>query len=244
MKELPGYDVATHFTPRYNVWDQRVCAVPDGDLFDAIRGGRASMVTDHVDRFTPSGLRLRSGKELDADIIVTATGLQMVFLGGAEVYVDGQRVDLTRSISYKGSMFTDVPNLSWTFGYTNASWTLKADLIAEYVCRLLKHMDAIGATHCTPRRYDPTLREEPWVAFTSGYIERSIDQFPKQGSKRPFRRYQNYVIDLLTLRFGKLQDDALEFGFAHVGRKKGPSARVPSPTTRTSRTSRTSIDFN
>lgn len=210
----PGYDVDKHFTPRYEVWDQRVCLVPDGDLFQAIRSGRVSVVTDHIDTFTRSGIRLRGEQELEADLIVTATGLELLFLGGIELSVDGQRVEPSRTMNYKGVLLSDVPNLAYTFGYTNASWTLKADLTAGYVCRLLRHMDAIGASHCTPRRLDPELREEPWIDFSSGYVARGLPRFPKQGSKRPFRLYQNYALDLITLRYGAVGDRALEF---HIG---------------------------
>jgi monooxygenase len=225
-KQLPpDYDIEKHFTPRYNVWDQRLCLVPDADLFTALRKGRASVVTDQIERFTRTGIRLRSGQELEADLVVTATGLRLVFLGGAEVWVDGRRVALHRALNYKGCMFTDIPNLSCAFGYTNASWTLKADLTAEYICRLLNHMDAIGASSCTPRRNDPEVRDEPWLNFTSGYVQRSLAMFPKQGSKRPFRLYQNYLLDLLALRFGDLADSALEFASARV--REAPMAGVP-----------------
>jgi monooxygenase len=206
----PGYDVTTHFKPRYNLWEQRLCLVPDGDLFEALKSGRASVVTDHIERFTERGLRLRSGQELEADLVVTATGLELLFLGGLELKVDGARIEPSKSMNYKGCMFSGVPNLAYTFGYTNASWTLKADLIAEYVCRLLRRMDEVGATHCTPR-HDSTMPELPWIDFSSGYVTRTLDRFPKQGARRPFRLYQNYVLDLWMLRHGRVDDGTLEF---------------------------------
>jgi cation diffusion facilitator CzcD-associated flavoprotein CzcO len=202
----PDYDVGTHFTPRYNPWEQRLCLVPDADFFRAIRRGKVSVVTDHIETFTETGLKLKSGVELEADMIVTATGLELVPVGGARLVVDGQPVDLSKRFIYKGMMYSDVPNLASVFGYTNASWTLKADLVCEYVCRLLNHMDRHGYRQCTPHNGDPTLKEEPWVTFSSGYIQRALAHQPKQGSRRPWKLYQNYALDLLTLRFGRLRD--------------------------------------
>ncbi|HYV16120.1 MAG TPA: NAD(P)/FAD-dependent oxidoreductase, partial [Conexibacter sp.] len=193
-RRLPeGYDVATHFTPRYDPWDQRMCLVPAGDLFEAIARGDASVVTDGIETFTERGLRLASGAELEADVIVTATGLNMLVLGGMTLSVDGRDVDLADTVGYKGIMFSGVPNLALTLGYTNASWTLKGDLAAEYVCRLLNHMDARGYRVCTPRRPDPSLPTSPMVDLTSGYVQRSLDALPKQGAKRPWRLHQNYA---------------------------------------------------
>jgi cation diffusion facilitator CzcD-associated flavoprotein CzcO len=209
----PDYDVATHFTPRYNPWDQRVCLVPDADLFSAIKQGRASVVTDHIETFTEKGLELRSGQELEADVIVTATGLKLQLLSDIEFSVDGERRDLSKSLCYKAMMFSGVPNLAYSFGYTNASWTLKVDLTSEYVCRLLNHMERHGDTTCTPR-HDPTVEEQPFLDFSSGYVQRALELMPKQGSKRPWRLYQNYVLDLLTLRFGKVDDGTMEFSRA------------------------------
>jgi monooxygenase len=206
----PDHDLA-HFTPHYNPWDQRLCLVPDADFFRAMRRGQVSVVTDHIESFTETGLKLRSGGELAADMIVTATGLALVPVGGAKLVVDGQPVDLSKRFIYKGMMYSDVPNLASVFGYTNASWTLKADLVCEYVCRLLNHMDRHGYRQCTPHNGDPTLKEEPWVSFSSGYIQRALAQQPKQGSRRPWKLYQNYALDLLSLRFGKLRDDAMVF---------------------------------
>ncbi len=206
----PEFDVDTHFTPRYNVWDQRLCFVPDGDLFDALKRGNAEVVTDTIERFTERGVRLSSGVEIDADLIVTATGLKLKFLGGATVEVDGRVVDPATTMNYKGVMFSDLPNMACAFGYTNASWTLKADLTAEYVCRLLNHMDATGAAQCTPRR-DPSVNEEPFVDFSSGYIQRALALLPKQGSRRPWKLYQNYPLDIVMLRFGEVDDGTMEF---------------------------------
>jgi cation diffusion facilitator CzcD-associated flavoprotein CzcO len=207
----PDYDVDTHFTPRYNPWDQRLCLVPDADFFRAIRRGKVSLVTDHIETFTETGLRLKSGAELAADLIVTATGLVLVPLGKAKLSVDGCAVDPAKTFIYKGMMYSDVPNLASVFGYTNASWTLKADLVCEYVCRLINHMDRGGYRQCTPRNGDPSLTEEPWVNFSSGYIQRALAKQPKQGSKRPWKLYQNYALDLLSLRFGSMRDRAMVF---------------------------------
>ncbi|MGN8077692.1 flavin-containing monooxygenase [Variovorax sp. 22077] len=213
----PGYDVATHFTPRYNPWDQRLCLVPDGDLFAAIRAGRASMVTDHVDTFTPGGIRLKSGRELQADVIVTATGLELQVLGGVRLEVDGRSVDPAATFNYKGMMYSDVPNLASSFGYTNASWTLKSDLTCAYVCRVLNHMEKHGWRQCTPRNTDPSLVPEPWLDFSSGYVQRAVDRFPKQGSRAPWRVYQNYARDLVSLRFGSVDDGVMEFANPRAG---------------------------
>jgi monooxygenase len=207
----PDYDVGTHFTPSYKPWDQRLCLVPDGDLFDALKSGRASIVTDQIERFTETGLLLKSGARLDADLIVTATGLNLEVLGGMRVTVDGVPVDLSRTMNYKGMMFSDVPNLASSFGYTNASWTLKSDLTARYVCRLLNHMDRTGLRQCTPRRSDPEMAGEPALDFTSGYVQRGIARFPKQGARAPWKLYQNYLRDLLSLRFGKVDDGEMRF---------------------------------
>lgn len=204
------YDVATHFTPSYNPWDQRLCLAPDADLFHAIKAGRASVATDGIETFTETGIKLRSGAELPADIIVTATGLNLKVLSGMEITVDGVRFEPSQAMSYKGMMYSDVPNLATAFGYTNASWTLKADLTCEYVCRLLRYMDRHGYAQCTPTR-DPGVTEAPFLDFTSGYVQRAIQQLPKQGAKRPWRLHQNYAVDLLTLRFGRLNDGTLRF---------------------------------
>ena len=207
-------DVAKHFTPTYKPWDQRVCVVPDGDFFDAVRGGKVSVVTDQIETFTETGIRLRSGAELDADLIVTATGLKLKFLGGMEVVVDGKRIEPAETMAYKGMMISDVPNLALAIGYTNASWTLKVDLTCEYICRLLNHMDQHGFTQCCPRRNDPSVQEEPLLDFTSGYVRRSIDQFPRQGSVAPWKLHQNYALDMMLLRHAKLDDGTMAFSSA------------------------------
>lgn len=206
----PDYDVATHFTPRYNPWDQRLCLVPDADLFDALRSGTAAVVTDTIERFTADGIRLASGTELPADIVVTATGLELQVLSDVAFSVDGAAVDLAQTFNYKGMMFSDVPNLASSFGYTNASWTLKADLTCAYLCRLLNTMRRRGLRQATPRVGAEPLTPEPFLSFTSGYVTRAMEKFPKQGSKAPWRLHQNYARDLLALRCGSV-DDGMEF---------------------------------
>ena len=203
-------DVQTHFTPRYNPWDQRLCLVPDADLFAAIREGRASVVTDQIERFTRKGILLKSGKEVEADIIVTATGLKLTVLGGMELSVDGAPVNMAKVMAYKGMMYSGVPNLASSFGYTNASWTLKCDLTCEYICRLLNYMDRQGYASATPQR-DASVEEAPWLGLTSGYIARARDILPKQGMTRPWRLYQNYALDLVTLRYGRVNDGTMVF---------------------------------
>lgn len=206
----PDYDIATHFTPRYNPWDQRLCLVPDADLFGAINAGKATVVTDTIDRFVAEGIRLVSGETLPADIVVTATGLDLQLMSGVDFTVDGRRIDLGQALQYKGMMFSDVPNLTYTFGYTNASWTLKADLVATYVCRLLNTMKKRGMRQATPHNDDPTMAVEPFVDFSSGYIQRAADRLPKQGTKKPWRLNQNYALDVLALKFGSV-DDSMTF---------------------------------
>jgi cation diffusion facilitator CzcD-associated flavoprotein CzcO len=207
----PGYDIDKHFKPSYDPWDQRLCLVPDGDLFEALSDGRASVVTDHIETFTERGLKLASGAELEADLIVTATGLNLLALGGLEMTVDGQDITLAETMSYKGMMLSGVPNLAFAVGYTNASWTLKCDLTCEYVCRLINHMDERGLRQCTPHNRDPGVSGQPFIDFSSGYVLRAIDKFPKQGSKAPWRLHQNYPLDILNLRFGSIEDSAMEF---------------------------------
>jgi monooxygenase len=216
------YDM-THFTPPYKPWDQRLCAVPNGDFFRVLKRGEASVVTDHIERFTEKGLLLKSGKELPADIVVTATGLNLQLFGGMRISVDGQPVDMTTKMNYKGMMFSDIPNFSNTMGYTNASWTLKADLIAEYVCRLLKHMDATATRICVPRRNDPTVEETPYLDMTSGYFQRSADVLPKGGSKAPWKLFQNYTLDMNLFRRGAVDDGVMSFSkpFAVAGGAEG-----------------------
>ncbi|MGP0110987.1 MAG: flavin-containing monooxygenase [Acidimicrobiales bacterium] len=208
VRALPeGYDVDTHFNPRYSPWDQRLCLVPDGDLFEAISAGRASVVTDTIDTFTEDGIRLASGDELATEIVITATGLQMLLLGGITLEVDGRPVDTGSTVAYKGLMLCGVPNLALTFGYTNASWTLKADLTADYVCRLLDTMEERGIRQCTPVAPDPSQPTEPFLDFSSGYVTRAIADLPKQGTTAPWRLHQNYALDTLLLRFGKVDDE-------------------------------------
>lgn len=207
----PDYDIDTHFTPQYNPWDQRLCLVPDGDLFAAIKSGQASVVTDHIDTFTETGIRLRSGEELPADIIVTATGLTMTLMSGVQLLVDGALVALSSTTSYRGAMYSDIPNLASAFGYTNSSWTLKCELIAEYVCRLLNYMDRHGYAQSTPRQPDVPTAETPAVNLTSGYVQRAIATLPRQGSQKPWKMYQNYALDLLNFRYSAINDGTLEF---------------------------------
>ncbi|MCU0676303.1 MAG: NAD(P)/FAD-dependent oxidoreductase [Myxococcota bacterium] len=268
-KELPpDFDVETHLSPDYAPWDQRLCLVPDADLFHAIRDGRASIVTGHIDTFTEKGLRLKTSSadfasrptgrraahevsegswegaprgfmprgggsgdrpsrklkasgnepptELEADVVVSATGLQLLFAGGMELFVDGKKVETNQLYTYKGTMFSGVPNLALAFGYTNASWTLKADLIADYVCRLLKHLDQTGARYFVPVVDDPSLQAEPFLDFSSGYVQRALPSLPKQGSKTPWKLYQNYLLDLWLFRYAKLEDGAMRFVHEHA----------------------------
>jgi monooxygenase len=207
----PGYDIDTHFKPTYGPWHQRLCLVPDGDLFEAINEGRASICTDQIDAFTESGLRLASGAHLDADVIVTATGLNLQVLGGVELSVDGREIAIPETFGYKGMMLSGVPNLALAFGYTNASWTLKCDLTCAFVCRLLNHMDARGYAVCVPEMGDHVVESQPFIDFSSGYVQRAIDKFPKQGPRPPWRLFQNYALDVLSLRFSQLEDGVLRF---------------------------------
>ena len=219
IKQLPeGYDVDTHFNPSYNPWDQRLCLVPDGDLFRSIRTGRASVATGHIDTFTERGIRLTSGEEIDADIVVTATGLQLLAFGGAQLVVDGRDVALPDTMAYKGMMLSGVPNFAFTIGYTNASWTLKADLVSEFVCRVLRHMDARGQDICVPVNNDPSITAVPLLDFQSGYVQRSIDQFPRAGSRQPWRLGMSYAHDVVTLRHRRIDDGSLRFSRARARR--------------------------
>ncbi|HMJ03797.1 MAG TPA: NAD(P)/FAD-dependent oxidoreductase, partial [Conexibacter sp.] len=214
-RQLPvGYDVDTHFTPTYQPWDQRVCLVPDADLFKAIGSGGASVVTDRIETFTERGLKLATGEELEADVIITATGINLQLLGGMAIGVDGEEVVLSESVGYKGLMFSGVPNAAVTLGYTNASWTLKADLCAQYVCRLLNHMDANGHDIVTPLGPDPSQPTHPFLDLRSGYVLRSLDALPKQGDRTPWRLHQNYALDILMMRRGAIEDEGLAFSRA------------------------------
>jgi monooxygenase len=205
------YDVGTHFTPNYKPWDQRVCVVPDGDLFKAVRQGRASIVTGTIDRFTATGIKLNSGQELLADTVVVATGLKLKLLGGMTLTVDGKPVPANEAMSYKGMMLSDVPNFAMAFGYTNAAWTLKADLTAAYVCRLLRYMDKHCKAIAVPRG-ESDVQSQPFLGFTSGYVQRAHDTLPRQGSRAPWQVYQNYFRDLFTIRFGRIADRVMRFG--------------------------------
>jgi cation diffusion facilitator CzcD-associated flavoprotein CzcO len=228
MRQLPeGYEVDTHFAPTYGPWDQRLCLVPDGDLFRAISGGGASVVTDGIETFTERGLRLTSGRELEADVVVTATGLNLLVLGGMEIVVDGTPVELSEKVAYKGMMFDGVPNLALTIGYTNASWTLKGDLVASYVCRLINHLDDGGYATVTPRLPVAELETEPFIDLRSGYVLRALDQLPKQGPATPWRLHQNYPRDIVMLKYGSLEDDAIEFARAPAA--AGAAAAVAAP---------------
>ncbi len=211
-----SHDVDTHFTPRYDPWDQRVCFVPDGDLFEALKGGQAEVVTDHIAAFTPAGIRLQSGRELAADVVVSATGLTLNLLGDVAFAIDGQPVDFSKTLGYKGMMFSGVPNLVYTFGYTNASWTLKADLTANYASRLFAYMDRNGFSTATPAAA-PGIETRPFLDFSSGYVQRAVDMMPRQGTKAPWRLYQNYLLDLLTLRYSRIADGRLKFGKSSRG---------------------------
>ena len=226
----PGFDVERHFTPRYAPWDQRVCLVPDGDLFAALRSGRAEVVTDAIEGFTETGIRLASGRELPADVVVTATGLELQVWGGIRVSLDGVPVDASRTLVYKGLMNSGVPNLFTTFGYTNASWTLKADLTARWVCRLITHMDRHGHTTCTAV-HDPSVGTEPFVDFSSGYVQRALPLLPRQGDRPPWKLYQNYARDWLTLRLGRIDDGVLAFGRAAPGPAGTPAVANASAAT-------------
>jgi cyclohexanone monooxygenase len=206
----PQFDTATHFTPRYKPWDQRVCLLPNGDLFSALRSGQASVVTQTIERVTPTGLLLSNGEHLDADIIVSATGLQLNALGDIAFSVDGLPYSPSQALAYKGMMLSDLPNVFMAMGYTNASWTLKADLTAGYVCRLLKHMQRHNYTQAVPRK-DPQVQAQPYFDFSSGYVQRAAKVLPQQGDRQPWRVYQNYLADMITLRWSRLDDGVMQF---------------------------------
>jgi monooxygenase len=217
----PGYEVDTHFKPRYQPWDQRLCLVPDSDLFEAIRSGRASVVTDEIENFTEHGIRLRSGQELEADIIVSATGLQMLALGGVQLSVDGSPVDTFRAFVYKGTMLSNVPNFAFCIGYTNASWTLRADLASTFVCRVLNHMNRRGYRICTPVCNPTALQAKPLLNLTSGYVTRAAANLPKQGATKPWVIRQNYILDMLMMKLSRLEDGVLRWESAR------PNAHSP-----------------
>ncbi len=208
------YDIAKHFTPNYNPWDQRLCLVPNGDFFKAMREGKASVVTDHIASFTETGIQLASGEHLEADIIVTATGLELVTLGEMDFFVDGNQVDFAKTWTYKGFAYSDIPNLASTFGYINASWTLRSDLTAEYVCRLLNHMRKKGVVQCTPRlrEQDRNMKERPWIdGFSSGYMQRMMHRMPRQGDHEPWINPQNYRRDKKMFKHSPIDDGVMQF---------------------------------
>jgi cation diffusion facilitator CzcD-associated flavoprotein CzcO len=205
------FDVEKHFTPSYKPWDQRMCLVPDGDLFSAIKDNRANVVTDTIDTFTPTGILLNSGNEIEADIVISATGIELNALNDINVSVDGVKVEANRKLSYKGMMLSGVPNLAITFGYVNSSWTLRADLTCEYVCRLINTMDKEGCAACSPEEDLNALVEDDYIDFTSGYVQRALDRLPKQGKKSPWRNYQNYLLDIFYVRLFSIKDSTLRF---------------------------------
>ena len=208
------YDIAKHFTPNYNPWDQRLCLVPNGDFFKSMREGKASVVTDHITSFTETGIQLASGEHLDADIIITATGLELVTLGEMDFFVDGNQVDFAKTWTYKGFAYSDIPNLASTFGYINASWTLRSDLTAEYVCRLLNHMRRKGVAQCTPRlrEQDRSMKERPWIdGFSSGYMQRMMHRMPRQGDHEPWINPQNYRRDKKMFKHSPIDDGVMQF---------------------------------
>jgi monooxygenase len=207
----PEYDIKTHFTPKYAPWDERLCLVPNGDLFYAIKKKKASVVTDHIEAFTENGIQLKSGKLLDADLIVTATGLKATIVSNFEIEVDGTPVDFSKTVAYKGCMFSDIPNMSLAFGYTNSSWTLKCDMVSQYVCRLINFMDKNGYKQSCPKQNDPNLKLEPYLDFTPGYILRVLDRLPKTGSKAPWRLEQSYFYDKVIFEKNALDDGVIEF---------------------------------
>jgi len=210
-RQLPeGYPVDVHFRPAYDPWDQRLCLVPDGDLFRVLREGTADIVTDTIDTFTEKGVRVSSGDELLADVVVTATGFNLKVMGGIDLEVDGERIDLRDRMAYRALMFSGVPNFAYTIGYTNASWTLKADLVADYVCRLLAHLDAHGHRSAVPVP-DPAVGEAPFMDFTPGYVKRSEHLLPKQGDREPWRLRQNYFHDIRSIRRSRVDDGVLRF---------------------------------
>ncbi len=225
-EQLPDYDLDTHFTPAYNPWEQRLCLVPDNDMFAAIREGKASIVTDHIESFTEKGLKLRSGQELEADIIVAATGLNLQMLGGADLIVDGEKIDVGSTHAYKGTMLSGVPNMAFVFGYTNASWTLRADLISEYVSRLINYLDDYGLASATPRFSLTDAEDQPFADFSSGYFQRASSLLPKQTTQAPWKQNQSYAHDLMDLRFGVIEDGVLEF------KKANPASHETAPASR------------
>ncbi len=230
-RELPkGFPIDPHFTPTYKPWDQRFCVAPDGDLFKAIRSGKVSIVTDHIERFTPRGLALRSGEELEAEVVVTATGLELLFAGGVQLSVDGQPVEVSTKLTYKGMMLEGVPNFAIAIGYVNASWTLKCEFICDYVCRLLNYMRAEGLSQCTPVNENAVDIGKPVLDLTSGYVRRAVDRLPKQGSKFPWRTHNSFVRDYRTLKRRPVHDEGMVFSSSARGRVRAqepPAVSAP-----------------
>lgn len=226
-EQLPaGYDVEKHFHPRYNPWDQRLCVVPDGDLFKAISAGKASVETDEIDAWVEDGIRLRSGKTLKADLIITATGLHLEAMGGARASVDGKAFDIANSLHYRGLMLAGMPNACFFFGYVNSSWTLRADLVSRFVCRLINFMDRNGYDFAVPVNDDPALKAEPFLNLSSGYVVRALDRLPKQGVRAPWRNPQSYWEDIRQLRFGRINDGVLRFSRATGARTRNAEPQV------------------
>jgi monooxygenase len=221
-----GYDIDKHFTPRYAPWDERVCLAPDGDFFEAIREGRSSIVTDTIERFTEGGIKLDSGEKLEADLIVTATGLNLLFLGGIELVVDGEAVRVSEKMAYKGLMLDGVPNFAFAWGYNIASWTLKIDLVLEYLCRMLAHMDAHGYRVSVPAAPDPGIERLPLLPLKSGYVMRSLDQLPSQGSEQPWKMPRNFLVDVRMHRHGPVDDGVMRFTGPAL-RGGGERAKIP-----------------
>ncbi|MFM8393242.1 MAG: FAD-containing monooxygenase EthA, partial [Acidobacteriota bacterium] len=207
----PDFDLETHFSPRYNPWDERLCVVPDNDLFAAIRTGKVDVVTDQIETLNPTGLRLASGRQLEADIIVTATVLELQFAGGASITVDGQPIDTGQVVLYKGALFSGVPNFLLIFGYTNASWTLRADLLAEYFCRVINFMNRHGYVEVRPPLPDRSIALRPAADLKSGYFKRADAILPRQGDRGPWRNPQNYAFDIFRFRFGAIRGEGLRF---------------------------------
>jgi monooxygenase len=211
-RQLPeGYPIDVHFAPAYDPWDQRLCAVPDGDLFKALKRGTASIVTDRIATFTPDGIALESGETLRADIVVTATGLDLLLFGGIRLSVDGEPVDMPSKMVFKGMMLSDVPNFAFAIGYTNSSWTLKVDLVCEYLARLLNHLERVGADTCVAHNSDPAMGTRPLLDFGAGYVQRKVHLFPKQGTSGPWKLAMSYYKDVKDLRRAPIEDEALLF---------------------------------
>jgi cation diffusion facilitator CzcD-associated flavoprotein CzcO len=231
LKSLPpGFEIDKHFNPRYEPWDQRLCMVPDADLFNAIREGRASVVTDQIETFTEHGIRIQSGQELDADIIVTATGLQMLALGAVRISIDGALLDPGQAFVYKGTMLSNLPNFAFCIGYTNAAWTLRADLASTFVCRVLNHMDRHGYSTCMPVCDPAGMESRPLLNLTSGYVTRAAANLPKQGAGQPWVIRQNYILDMLKMKLGRLDDGTMKFRKTISGTRTPEVEEIPTAT--------------